>query len=228
MSNPWTTNQPAGASLVESKRDGDSIDPTEPSSPPAATSSASTTTTAAAAEADVSLVYVDVVRKGVRLGGGDGRDVFFVLINGGDDLHDGGEEGRLHCLADLGSFCTKCGKTFSLESAILEDHLRLSPTFPDDDDEDQTHTRLPGRPGSMVGGGRRGENRRYVPLSVLGSATVTRTVHVSQQTSSSPLPHVIFLRFPATFSMNCTDTWPRPPPPPPPPAPPPWWFWWCW
>lgn len=60
------------------------------------------------------------------------------------------------------------------------------------------------------------------PLSVLGSATVTLIVQLSQQTSSSPLYHILRRR---VFSMNWTDTWPRPPPlalfPPPPPPPPP-------
>lgn len=47
------------------------------------------------------------------------------------------------------------------------------------------------------------EDFYHSPLSVLGSATVTRTVQVSHKTSSSPLYHIFFRR---VFSMNCTDT----------------------
>lgn len=69
------------------------------------------------------------------------------------------------------------------------------------------------------------DKKRDLPLSVLGSATVTLTVHVSQHTSSLPPPHILRRRD-VVFSMNCTDTWPLPPPPPvlfsalPPPPPP--------
>lgn len=46
------------------------------------------------------------------------------------------------------------------------------------------------------------------PLSVLGSATVTLTVQLSQQTSSSPrMLYQFFLRF---RSKNWTVIWPRP------------------
>lgn len=69
------------------------------------------------------------------------------------------------------------------------------------------------------------KKRMNSPLSVLGSATVTLTVQLSQHTSSSPLPpHMPIRRRPAlVFSMNCTVTRPRPPPlpslAPPPPTP---------
>lgn len=53
----------------------------------------------------VLLVDGDGVGEGVGLGGGDGRDVVLEAVDGGDDLHDRREEGRLHGLADLGSFC---------------------------------------------------------------------------------------------------------------------------
>lgn len=47
-----------------------------------------------------------------------------------------------------------------------------------------------------------------VPASVLGWASVTSSVHCSQQTSSSALPKkYVFLRL---FSKNCTTSCPRP------------------
>lgn len=53
-----------------------------------------------------------------------------------------------------------------------------------------------------------------LPLSVLGSATVTLTVQHSQQTSSSPLMASQVLR--RFFSKNWTEIWPLPEEPPPP------------
>lgn len=53
----------------------------------------------------VLLVDCDGVGEGVRLGGGDWRDVVLEAVDGCDDLHDCRQEGRLHGLADLCSFC---------------------------------------------------------------------------------------------------------------------------
>lgn len=53
------------------------------------------------------------------------------------------------------------------------------------------------------------EAKAYIPLSVLGSATVTLRVQLSQQTSSSPRDSQALRR---RFSKNWMATWPRPPP----------------
>lgn len=60
----------------------------------------------AAAAGLAALVHGDDVGEGVRAFlDGDGRDVVFVGVDGGDDLHDGRVEGRGGCLADFGAFC---------------------------------------------------------------------------------------------------------------------------
>lgn len=53
------------------------------------------------------LLVVDVDLIGERIGGlgGNRRNMVFVSVGKGDDFHGGGEEGLLHCPADLGAFC---------------------------------------------------------------------------------------------------------------------------
>lgn len=70
------------------------IDPAEPTAP-------------SSASAIVILVDCDGVREGVRLGGQDRRDVFFVGVDRGDDFHDGGKKSGFHCFPDFGTLCLK-------------------------------------------------------------------------------------------------------------------------
>lgn len=86
-----------------------SIQAAETTAPPAAAGGSSSS-----AAYGVLLVDGDVVWERVGLGGRDGRDVVLEAVDGGDDLHDGCEEGRLHGLADLCSL-------YIFRACVLED-----------------------------------------------------------------------------------------------------------
>jgi hypothetical protein len=50
-------------------------------------------------------VHDDLVGEGVRVGGGNGRDVIFVSVDDGDDFERCFLEGLFHGTADLDNIC---------------------------------------------------------------------------------------------------------------------------
>lgn len=57
------------------------------------------------APAVVARIDDDLVGEGIGFAGGDGRDVVFFAVDGGDDLHGGFEEHGFHGFVDFGAFC---------------------------------------------------------------------------------------------------------------------------